>query len=221
MEKEISGYQLETCFGPRGCPNRAIVCPGLAAELRECLQARDIASFLKRIVPGPLKRHHEFRISLSDCPNACSQPQIADIGLIGACQPTLTPEACSLCYACREACPEGAISFTGNRPGVDKGKCLACGKCSKVCPTGTLQEGQKGYRLLLGGKLGRHPRLATELPGLVAPEDLPGIIEHILDYYLRHCRQGERLGEILERAGWEEMAKKSCLDNMADNPHNL
>ena len=34
--------------------------------------------------------HHEFRVSLSACPNACSRPQIVDIGLIGAVTPVLT-----------------------------------------------------------------------------------------------------------------------------------
>jgi dissimilatory sulfite reductase (desulfoviridin) alpha/beta subunit len=44
---------------------------------------------LKKIVRGSLRIHHEFRISISDCPNACSRPQITDIGLIGACHPVV------------------------------------------------------------------------------------------------------------------------------------
>ncbi len=89
MENELSGYQVETCSGPRGCPNRAVVCEGLAEEIEQRLAKQDLRSFLKRIVRGPLKIHHELRISVSDCPNACSRPQIADIGLIGALHPAI------------------------------------------------------------------------------------------------------------------------------------
>ena len=28
-----------------------------------------------------LKFHHEFRVTVADCPNSCSQPQIKDIGI--------------------------------------------------------------------------------------------------------------------------------------------
>jgi anaerobic sulfite reductase subunit C len=90
-EYGISGYQVETCSGTGGCPNRAIICEGLAEEIGQRLAEHDLKLFLKKIVPGPLKTHHELRISISDCPNACSRPQIADIGLIGACCPEKIP----------------------------------------------------------------------------------------------------------------------------------
>lgn len=33
MEDEVKGYQLETCFGPSGCPNRAVQADNLSEEL--------------------------------------------------------------------------------------------------------------------------------------------------------------------------------------------
>jgi dissimilatory sulfite reductase (desulfoviridin) alpha/beta subunit len=51
----------------------------------------------------------------------------------------------------------------------------------------------------VGGKLGRHPRLAEELPGIYGPEEALDIIEKCLDFYQSHCLKGERFGEILER----------------------
>ncbi len=208
MEDEVKGYQVETCFGPGGCPNRAVVCEGLPEQVRERLAARDLKSFLKKIVQGPLKIHHEFRVSLSDCPNACSRPQIVDIGLIGACRPVVTDEICSGCGACAETCQEEAISFVDDNPVVDGKKCLSCGKCIAVCPTGTLRAGKSGYRILLGGKLGRHPHLATELPGIFEKEEIPVIIDRCLDYYTTHCAGGERLGEIIEKNGVDKIIQK-------------
>ena len=126
----------------------------------------DLLGFLNEQVEGDLKFHHEFRVTLADCPNACSQPQIKDIGIIGACTPRIGSEPCSQCEACVEACKEQAIALNDDGPQIDFAACLQCGKCMQVCPTGTLEEGRKGYRVQLGGKLGRHPRLAREMPGI-------------------------------------------------------
>lgn len=201
MEEEVKGYQVETCFGPTGCPNRAVVCEGLTEAVEKTLVRRDLKSFLKKTVTGDLKMHHEFRISLSDCPNACSRPQIADIGIIGACRPSVTAEACSLCGACTAVCREEAISFSGDSPEIDSTKCVSCGKCIGVCPTGSLAEDTSGYRILVGGKLGRHPRLAEALPGIHGPDAVLRIVNLCLDHYQRHYTEGERFGDILERTG--------------------
>jgi hypothetical protein len=32
MSSEIKGYQIETCFGPSGCPNRAMISDQLVDE---------------------------------------------------------------------------------------------------------------------------------------------------------------------------------------------
>lgn len=199
MEQEVKGYQVETCFGRSGCPNRAVRDDALPAELERCLSARDLRAFLKKRVKGPLKLHHDFRVSVSDCPNACSRPQIVDAGLIGACAPHITNTPCSGCGACVETCREKAISLSEKGPAIDPGGCLFCGQCLAVCPTGTLGRGKEGYRVLVGGKLGRHPRLGTEIGRIFAADEVPRVLCRILDYYQEHCERGERLGELMER----------------------
>ena len=144
MEEEVKGYQVETCFGPTGCPNRAFAADSFADRAEELLRRRRLKELLQERVPGKLKMHHEFRLSCSDCPNACSRPQIADIGLIGACRPAITGEECTECEACIEACREDAIVLKGGRPVIDFAKCVDCGKCIEACPTGTLAAGGKG-----------------------------------------------------------------------------
>ena len=201
MEDEVKGYQVETCFGPGGCPNRAVIGDDLPQKIEERLAGRNLKSFLKERVNGPLKLHHEFRLSISDCPNACSRPQIADLGLLGARRPYVSDEPCSQCGACVEACREDALSLQDGGPVLDLSKCLSCGQCIKVCPTGTLREKERGYRILAGGKLGRHPRLAMEIPGIYGLEEALKMVDRCLDHYQKHCHQGERLGEILERTG--------------------
>jgi dissimilatory sulfite reductase (desulfoviridin) alpha/beta subunit len=208
MEEEVKGYQVETCFGPSGCPNRAVVSDGFAQKVEERIARRNLKSFLQGKVNGPLKMHHEFRVCISDCPNACSRPQIADLGLIGARRPQISEEECIQCGACVEACREGAILLAGKWPVLDLEKCISCGQCITACPTRTLQEDKKGFRIQVGGKLGRHPRLAEELPGIHSPEEALQILDRCLDHYQKHCRNGERFGEVLERTGIEEVAPK-------------
>ena len=189
MDKEVKGYQVETCFGPGGCPNRAIAEDDLGEELEDLLKGHDLRNFLKTRVQGPLKMHHELRVSLSDCPNACSRPQIADIGLIGAVSPRVTEAGCTRCGICRDRCREGAIELSKDSkfPRIDHSKCVSCGECVRACPTGTLTEGKKGHRLLLGGKLGRHPQLGHELKNIYSRKDAIKIINNCLQHYIRNC----------------------------------
>jgi hypothetical protein len=66
MEDEVKGFQVESCFGPSGCPNRAIADNGIAGRIEKLIAGKDLKSFLKEKVKGPLKIHHEFRVSISD-----------------------------------------------------------------------------------------------------------------------------------------------------------
>jgi len=213
MENEIKGYRLETCFSSAGCPNQAVNSHDLIQQIEKQLSKRNLKSFLKERVKGPLKIHHEFVVSVSDCPNACSRPQIVDIGLIGSRKPEVSEESCSHCRACVEICQEKAlmISIEDNSPNIDFNHCLSCGQCLKVCPTGTLYGSALGYRILVGGKLGRHPQLGKELPGIYSIEDTLKTVGWYLDYYQRHNREGERLGEIINREKMEISDKKESI----------
>lgn len=205
MEEEVQGFQVETCFGPEGCPNSVGPDPDLARRIKAHLATLDLKRELKKRVTGPLKMHHEFRVTLSDCPNACSRPQIADVGLIGALRLKVTTEPCIGCGDCVKICQEKAIN--GNEPTIDPDRCLACGQCLRACPTGTLAAGGSGYRILVGGKLGRHPRLGRELPGIFTAEEALETVKRCAAHFLKHNRAGERFGEILDRTGYDELGK--------------
>ena len=199
MEKEVRGFQVEQCFGSNGCPNQALKNEGLASEIEEVLARKNLKEFLKQRVVGSLRLHRQLRISISDCPNACSRPQIVDIGIIGSRRPTVGRELCSQCGACVEVCRERAIELAADQdfPILMQDNCVGCGQCIDTCPTHTLCEMQKGYRVLLGGKLGRHPQLGTELNGVYSAEQIVTIVHQCLDHYCRHNLRGERFGEIL------------------------
>lgn len=210
MKSEIKGYQLETCFGPSGCPNRAMISDNILERIEELLKAEDLLHFLQQRVKGDLKFHHEFRITLADCPNACSQPQIKDIGIIGACTPILTNESCTQCEECIDACKEEAIALKHENdcPEIDFTRCLHCGKCITVCPTGTIAEKQRGFRIQVGGKLGRHPQLARELPGIYSETQVLDIVKDCIDFYKQNSRHGERFSQILKASDFEALSAR-------------
>jgi dissimilatory sulfite reductase (desulfoviridin) alpha/beta subunit len=210
MASEIKGYQVETCFGPSGCPNRAALSDRLLERIESLLRAEDLLGFLKEQVKGELKFHHEFRVTLADCPNACSQPQIKDIGIIGAGTPQITAEACTLCEVCVDACKEDAITLKIEEkcPQIDYTRCLHCGKCLQVCPSGTIAQGSKGYRVQLGGKLGRHPRLAREMPAIYSEQQVLEIVQDCLDFYKRNSKHGARFAQILKPSDFDDIAKR-------------
>ena len=200
MEKDIKGYEVSTCFGGAGCPNVANSCTLLAKEIENVIEKEDLLSFLKENVKEDLKFHHEFRVALSDCPNACSRPQIVDIGIIGSMLPGLSNETCTLCNACVEACRENAIELDkdNTQPVIDYSKCIMCAKCITACPTETIQKKEEGFRIMLGGRLGRNPRLAMEIPGIHSHTQVISIVKKCLKFYKANSKNGQRFSQILD-----------------------
>lgn len=199
MEKEVKGYEVTTCFGGSGCPRAANSATGLVKEIETLFERADILGFLKETVQGDLKFHHEFRVAIADCPNACSRPQIVDIGIIGSVVPGVSGENCTLCGACAACCNENAIVLDSEKgvPVIDPGPCLACGRCIRACPEGTLVEGQKGFRVMLGGRLGRHPRLAMEIPGCHTHDEVLQLVDNSIRFYKKNSRNGQRFSRLL------------------------
>ncbi|MBW1903305.1 MAG: 4Fe-4S dicluster domain-containing protein, partial [Deltaproteobacteria bacterium] len=179
-------------------------------RIENIFRKEDILSLLKERVNGELKLHHEFRVTVSDCPNACSQPQIKDIGIIGACAPRVVDEECTLCNSCVDICKEEAITLDDSlsKPVIDLARCLKCGKCIEVCPTGAIAKGKTGFRVQLGGKLGRHPKLASELPGIYSENVVIEIVKACIRFYKENSRQGERFAEIFKDSDFDNFSKR-------------
>lgn len=194
-------FVIEACRGAQSCPHRAVDGAALARGLRQALEALSPAARIQaKLAPGqPIRAHDCLRVSMSCCPNGCSRPQIADIGFIGAAGIGVTTEPCLQCGACLEACRENALSLDTQGPTLDETLCLRCGACAKACPSGSLAVTHTGWRAMLGGRLGRHPRLARELPGLLTEGQAVDLAVRCLNLHLDQSRRGERFGALLER----------------------
>lgn len=205
MDQGIKGYEIETCFGPSGCPNSITEQGDITERFDTLLEQKGIKEFLLSTVEGKLKLHHQFRISVSDCPNACSRPQIVDIGLIGALRVKSSENECIHCMKCVEECRESAIEMHDNGPVINDELCLMCCACIKACEQGHLISGKSGYRILVGGKLGRHPMLGIDLGRIFSPVQAINVVDFIIDYYKSNSQKGERLGSIIQRKGIKDI----------------
>ena len=152
-------------------------------------------------------RPHPFKVVISHCPNGCSRPQIGDIGIMAASVPLITEEACTQCQACVTACLEGAIPKAGHEGPRITDACLYCGDCVTACPTGTLRASKVRYRILLGGKLGRHPRLGEDLGHLFTEEEVYEVISATLEAFI-HAGGLMRLGSFIAQEGLSWLPEK-------------
>jgi len=219
LSREVRGYRVEQCFGPSGCPNRAADSSSLAGEIESLLQKKDVLGFLHRSLGREkVKPHHEFRVSIAECPNACSRPQIFDVGIIGARQPDVHRESCTLCGACVDVCREGAVSLDDAGPSIDPESCLKCGQCVDVCPAGSIFDARQGFRVQIGGRLGRHPRLAREIPGVFSAEKVLLLLKRCTDLFLdQDPERVKRFAYVLDDYGLDRFIRElaSGIDSVS------
>jgi dissimilatory sulfite reductase (desulfoviridin) alpha/beta subunit len=103
-----------------------------------------------------LMSHSRLKIAASGCPNACSQVQIKDLGIITYIKPELVGD-CNSCGDCERVCREDGVRV--DDVAIFNENCIGCGDCVRACPQNAIG-GEVRFRVLAGGKLGRHPRFA-------------------------------------------------------------
>lgn len=206
MHREMKGYRVETCFGSAKCPNSIDIDKNLPEKITALLKSKNILAFLKKNTKGKIKFHQEFKVSISFCPNSCSRPQIADVGLIAASVPWINTENCNNCGACGKICVDNAVVFNKNSdfPMISSDLCMKCGQCIKACKKGGMISTKKGFRVLMGGKLGRHPRLGLELPGIYSPDETLRIIDKSVTLIMSQKNNAKRFSEIFNKENIHE-----------------
>lgn len=202
-------YQINACRGAEvNCPFLILDSKLLAGKLRKKLEELNFTEKLINKIEGQLLPHHTMKLAVSGCPNSCSMPQIKDFG-VHAIEPVyVDPDyECIECMKCVETCREDAITVKNRQVAIDKQKCVHCGLCAKVCPAGSIKASEKKYRIMIGGKVGRHPRFALDLlptaDETIALEALEVCIDIILSNKTeRHFRT------LIEQIGIEEIKKR-------------
>lgn len=195
----VQSWEITSCRGVQGTNCRfAMKCDADFPErLERVMEQTGWDAFLRNQITGPLLNHHTFKIAVSGCPNGCSRPHIADVGIIRAKQPSLLSARCSHCGLCGRICPDKAITYNSGEPVFDLDKCMKCGMCIAKCPERAIEAEQDGYRVLLGGKLGRHPRLASDVEGIFCEEQVLAMLAECVFYFMEQYRPKVRFGTIV------------------------
>ena len=90
---------------------------------------------------------------------------------------------------------------------INYDRCVHCGLCAKVCPTGTIKTEKKRYRVMIGGKLGRHPRFADDLIDFADETEVIRALDVCVDAIFSEKRE-KRFGTLVEKLGIEEFKRR-------------
>lgn len=177
---------ITACPGTERCKLAVIDTISLANEIDK--------KYFGKEMPG------KVRIAVSACPNSCVSETLNEIGITGICAPDRDEGYCTGCGTCVQYCREEALSVREGRVVMDKNLCLSCGTCVRACVFGTLGTAATGYRITLGGKRGRHPKVGQHLITVKTPEAALAVVDVIVDWIYRYA-SFEKM--IVEQIGHE------------------
>ncbi|MGQ9568305.1 MAG: dissimilatory-type sulfite reductase subunit beta [Anaerolineae bacterium] len=159
------------------------------------------------------------RISLACCLNMCGAVHCSDIAITGIHRKPPRIEHERLKNICEipnvvAACPTGAIRPDPKRQSVtvNEERCMYCGNCYTMCPAMPIADPDgDGVSIWVGGKVSnaRKPPMFSRLVIPYLPNNPPRwpetveAVKNILETWAKHARKHERMGEWIERIGWE------------------
>ena len=174
---------------------------------------------------GSHKLPAQVRIALACCLNMCGAVHCSDIAVVGIHRKPPLVEDERLDKVCEiplviASCPLGAIKPATVEVGGEKRKsvrvnvdrCMFCGNCYTMCPAMPIADGQgDGLALVVGGKVSNRitpPKFSKVVIPFIPnePPRWPTAVKWIrktLETYSKHANKYERVGEWIERIGWE------------------
>ena len=184
MQKQILGFEFEFCRGIQGgCKNALFSSSNFINEL---IKISENSYWAKKFSVNlrQYKKHELLKIGVCACPNGCAKPQIKDIGFLARADVKFDPSRCQECGLCIKICKEGAIAFE-DKMVFKKDKCLGCGDCLDNCPFNALYTSKIYFEVMLGGRLGRHPKLAEPILSL-SPDECLAFFKFFLSLFEKY-----------------------------------
>jgi sulfite reductase beta subunit len=170
---------------------------------------------------------NKLTVAMACCLNMCGAVHCSDIAILGVHRtvPRLdhevirkTSEIPSL-IAC---CPTAAIRPDPKNKSVTvvEERCMYCGNCFTMSPGMAIMDAKNdGIAILVGGKVS-NARSAPSFSRMVIPflpnnpprwPETTAAVRQIVEVWLAEARQGERVGEWVERIGWERFFEKTGI----------
>ncbi len=200
-----------------------------------CHSAATEASALVKVMMDDLHEYFhtketpgKVRLAVACCVNMCGAVHCSDIALVGVHKTLPTIDHDNLKNFCEvpstiASCPTSAISPDPAKKSVKikVEKCMYCGNCYSVCPSMPIADAKNdGIAIVVGGKVS-NLRSDPKFSKLVVPwipnnpprwPEVTDAVKHILDAYIAGAKKHERVGEWVERVGWERFFSLTGFD---------
>ena len=168
------------------------------------------------------------RLALACCVNMCGAVHCSDIAVVAVHRKVPSINHDLLKNMCEipttiGACPTRAISPDPAKKSIkiNPDKCMYCGNCFTVCPPLDIHNPENdGVAIVVGGKIGSL-RTGPKFSKLAIPffynepprwPKVVAAIKNILEVYAKNARKHERVGEWIERIGWEKFFKLTGIE---------
>lgn len=179
---------------------------------------------------GSHKLPAQVRIALACCLNMCGAVHCSDIAILGVHRkPPLieherVPNVCEIPLVIA-ACPTAAIKpkKVGELKSIEinNSRCMFCGNCYTMCPALPLANAEgDGIALWVGGKVSNvlSAPMFSKLAVPFIPNEPPrwpttvNTIKKIVEAYASGGRRYERIGDWINRIGWERFFETTGLE---------
>ena len=171
-----------------------------------------------------VKTPHKFKIGVGGCPNNCVKPDLNDLGVIGQLKPVTDLDECMGCKVCQpqNICPMNAAKVVDGVLNIDEELCNNCGLCVEKCPFDVIPEGIRGYKVTVGGRWGKIGERGKPISKLIeTEEELMNVIEKTILLYREQGNTGERLGQTVERLGFENVQSQLLSDELLERKQEI
>ena len=197
-ELEAAGLKM----GAEGNRVRIVIaCPGSATCRYGSIDTKAMAAELDDRY-FRMDAPYKVKMGVTGCPNNCGKAREADIGIMGTRVPKWERGECIDCDLCVNLCAPKAITKVGYDYVRDEDECINCSACTVRCPKSCWTAESLGYSVLIGGTLGKTPRLAVPLAEHIATQEAAlALVEKTARYYQKHGQPRERLGHLMTRLG--------------------
>lgn len=171
---------------------------------------------------------NKVRLAVACCVNMCGAVHCSDIAIVAIHTkvPNINHEnfknMCELPTVIA-SCPTRAISPDPAKKSIkiNPDKCMYCGNCFTVCPPIDIKDPERdGVAIVVGGKvnsLRSNPKFSRLVIPYISNEPprwpkVVAAVKHIVDIYAKNARKHERIGEWIERIGWERFFKLTGIE---------
>lgn len=195
-------YSIEACYTKYGENSKVVrdALKDMMQSVKAIMAEENLTEIMADLATLALHGASRFNLVMTGCPNCCVSPFMKDFGIIMLHRVEITDNECTFCGNCLKMCFDNAIQLTDQGPVIDRDKCAMCELCARDCPTDTLVTGARGFKVVAGGRAGRHPHLAVTIESFADKNRVLEILKNAIAV-LRNAQPGDTLAGIIEKQG--------------------